>query len=210
MIVIRYPSCRCCSQFPSFPWLLRDVSSKRGKRGTRYDGGALNINLSLCLSLPTDWQNDRLLSPIPAAVAVFRPRAIHLRQDRKELLLAVDPTFLSFLFPLSQGVRDLSSYFRWPPEYVWLTDRNLVNPFWNGLCKESTQSGASDCGKGFVKCFLRVPLACMGSTVPQPVEPNMSFIGWTTGNSGAGVPDQKMASLVEAIHFKLSGMMSTW
>ena len=38
---------------------------------------------------------------------------------------------------------------------------------------------------------------------------NTSFIGWTTGNSGAGVPHQKMASLVEAIYFKLSGMMST-
>ena len=37
-----------------------------------------------------------------------------------------------------------------------------------------------------------------------------SFIGLTTGNSGASVPHQRMASLVAEIHFKLSGMMSTW
>ena len=30
---------------------------------------------------------------------------------------------------------------------------------------------------------------------------NTYFIGWTTGNSGAGVPHQKMAPLVEAIYF---------
>ena len=33
------------------------------------------------------------------------------------------------------------------------------------------QSGASGCEKGFVKCFLRVPLACLGS-MATAVEPN--------------------------------------
>ena len=43
----------------------------------------------------------------------------------------------------------------------------------------------------------------------DPAQPNSSFIGWTTGYSGASVPHQKMASLVEAKHFKLSGMLSS-
>ena len=59
-----------------------------------------------------------------------------------------------------------------------------------------------------IHSFTTAAVACCPCGYPS--RPNTSFICWTTGNSGAGVPHQKMASLVEAIHFELSGMISTW
>ena len=40
--------------------------------------------------------------------------------------------------------------------------------------------------------------------------PKRYFMSWTTGDSGDCVPHQKVASLVEAMHFKLSGILSSW
>ena len=57
--------------------------------------------------------------------------------------------------------------------------------------------------------YEELPLPLPGNWQFRGRLPTTSFIGWNTGNSGASVPNQKMASLVEAIHFKLSGMMST-
>ena len=60
--------------------------------------------------------------------------------------------------------------------------------------------------------FLHYPAQFSGCSqnVFCRIKPNTSFICWNTGSSGASVPHQKMASLVEAIQFKLSGMLSSW